>query len=420
MKDYYKILEISYSATFEEIKRSYRRLAFIYHPDKNANSKSSEEKFKEIQEAYEILSNEETKWNYDNKYFANEESDSQTTQSNSSNSNEKKYYTANDFLDIIIGIRTQVFKVGSNRINHFELFRSLNNILSEEIIEFLLYQGDVNTNLKIIDESILCINYLDYSQASHFSIRLAKLAGSDNKKIVKIYSFIKRKKNWHFAKKYAKPSIGVVIIIIFIIFAISNKDSNSYSKNSNRPNTGNLYNETPKSITENKNYEPDIKKDLRVEDKYEGWEEQNYKTGNKPDCFNFNPKYSNLDNKLEVVNGATDVVIKLINTANNKCIRYVYIKSSDSYSIKNIPEGKYVVKIAYGSDWRQKIENRKCVGKFMWNASYEEGKEILDFNRVREKGGYKLPYYSLRLNVRTSSFSDQFRTNGISEESFNE
>lgn len=56
-KDYYQILQISPQATLEEIKAAFRRLARQYHPDLNPNDPASEEKFKEISEAYEILLN---------------------------------------------------------------------------------------------------------------------------------------------------------------------------------------------------------------------------------------------------------------------------------------------------------------------------------------------------------------------------
>lgn len=54
-KDYYKILGIGKDASDHEIKKAYRKLAIVYHPDKNQNSESSDEKFKEIGEAYETL-----------------------------------------------------------------------------------------------------------------------------------------------------------------------------------------------------------------------------------------------------------------------------------------------------------------------------------------------------------------------------
>jgi len=64
-KDYYKILEVDRSASLDEIKKSYRKLAMKYHPDKNPDDKQSEDKFKECAEAFEILSDPEKKQQYD-------------------------------------------------------------------------------------------------------------------------------------------------------------------------------------------------------------------------------------------------------------------------------------------------------------------------------------------------------------------
>ncbi|MCS6904567.1 MAG: J domain-containing protein [Bacteroidia bacterium] len=64
-KDYYKILEVPRNASQEDIKKAYRKLARKYHPDLNPNNKIAEEKFKQISEAYEVLSNPETRKKYD-------------------------------------------------------------------------------------------------------------------------------------------------------------------------------------------------------------------------------------------------------------------------------------------------------------------------------------------------------------------
>ncbi len=64
-KDYYKVLGIKKTATQDEIKKAYRKLAVKYHPDKNAGDKKAEEKFKEANEANEVLSNPEKRKKYD-------------------------------------------------------------------------------------------------------------------------------------------------------------------------------------------------------------------------------------------------------------------------------------------------------------------------------------------------------------------
>ncbi len=101
-KDYYKILGVAKTATAEEIKKAYRKLAVKYHPDKNAGDKTAEEKFKEVNEAYEVISNSEKRkkydelgdnWRYYQQHNANEGKDFDWSKWTSAPDNGQRQYT---------------------------------------------------------------------------------------------------------------------------------------------------------------------------------------------------------------------------------------------------------------------------------------------------------------------------------------
>ena len=64
-RDYYEVLGVAKNATADEVKKAYRKLAIQFHPDKNPGDKKSEEKFKEVNEAYETISDEKKRKMYD-------------------------------------------------------------------------------------------------------------------------------------------------------------------------------------------------------------------------------------------------------------------------------------------------------------------------------------------------------------------
>ncbi|MGB9625489.1 MAG: DnaJ domain-containing protein, partial [Phycisphaerae bacterium] len=64
-RDYYEVLGVSRNASEQEIKRAYRKLAKQYHPDRNPGDPKATEKFKEVQQAYEVLSDKTKREQYD-------------------------------------------------------------------------------------------------------------------------------------------------------------------------------------------------------------------------------------------------------------------------------------------------------------------------------------------------------------------
>jgi len=102
--DYYKILEIDQKATESDIKKAYRKLARKYHPDLNPNDQEAEKKFKEINEANEVLSHIENRKKYDKygkdwKHAEQFEKANQQQSQRSSNQRSSENYSEEDFSD---------------------------------------------------------------------------------------------------------------------------------------------------------------------------------------------------------------------------------------------------------------------------------------------------------------------------------
>jgi hypothetical protein len=159
-------------------------------------------------------------------------------------------------------------------------------------------------------------------------------------------------------------------------------------------------------------------------DPYSGWDKKQYESGETPECENVAPQYDyKLDNYLKVnVGSHTDVVIKLMKKqySGDICTRIIFIRSNETYYLRNIPEGNYYLKIAYGSDWRQKIVDNQCYGKFMKNAQYEIGQERLDYNVIHKYDRDQVPSFELSLDVIvTRGTKPTFKSNDISEAEFN-
>lgn len=147
-----------------------------------------------------------------------------------------------------------------------------------------------------------------------------------------------------------------------------------------------------------------------------------YASGTTPECMNITPMYDyDIDNYLKIKVGTNaDVVVKLMDEGSDKCIRCVYIRSNDTYYLRNIPEGVYYLKIAYGKGFKKFSENGMCYMVFTKNALYEIGDNRLDYNfRWYDELSYDVPSYELFLDVEYTS-GETFNANNISESEFNQ
>jgi len=425
MKDYYRVLGVQPTSTADEIRKAYRQLALKYHPDKNQGDKQFETLFNQITEAYEILSDTESRNSYDYEF-------NKTASANRKQTRQTQYekVTPLTFLNIFQDIEKRISGIDGSRINQRNLFDTVNDLLTEKNIDFLIQSNDHKTNIKIIETVLLCCKPLGYDKhpiESFFYVdrihpKLAKLAGSDNETIKRIFKINKEQKYLSLWGRYKGAAVLIGLAIVVAVF-ISQKNSSS-SNRYNRPSDGDLNStfieDRPKSVTI-----PELTPEEKLEQErqkliIEGWKETEINNGLLPSCYNFTPKKGIVDNFLEVhVGGGTDVAIKVMSLANERCIRYVFINRGSTYRIKNIPEGRYYLKIAYGKDWLSKAVDGKCVGRFLQFPIYEKGDDVMDFNLQQLADGYNVPSFELKLDVIASTTMNTFDTQKISETEFN-
>lgn len=438
MKDYYKILGVSPSASKDQIRDTFRKLAMIYHPDVANSDKYSEEKFKEIVEAYEVLSNDKLRSEYDQNHFGKTD-DPPSRKASQSNAN----LDGNVILDAVTRIANSIAGYSSKQISGAKLIDALVKIFTVNNLNILVRNSPVDVRKRIVEVTLSFMRHLDYEQRKSLYSILIFIANKDQK-IIDLIEQFRKKSRFQGVFGLILPFAVVGTILFLILHSDSNKTSKDRFSNPIRENTvtyseekepkkrnyetGELNNSfmdeqitlpTEKSVPIKAVEDPPpmTEKEKLLAD---GWTENMFSNGEMPACYNFKPRKEDIDNYLLVsVGTGTDVVLKLVNLRTNVCIRYVYIKGGSKYYIRGIPEDKYYVKIAYGRDWMSKVEGDRCIGKFTKNALYEKGEDILDYNFIQEYNGYSVPSYSLQLDVISTDIQNAFDSHNISEDEFN-
>lgn len=127
MKDYYKILGVSETSSKDDIKKAFRSLAKKYHPDRNGNDENAIKKFQEVNEAYEVLSNEDSKKSYDEKKanFKNAHK--------RKNENSKNNKTDNDFSEKTRSKKESMEDLNQYFANFFGFDPTSNNINKDKL-----------------------------------------------------------------------------------------------------------------------------------------------------------------------------------------------------------------------------------------------------------------------------------------------
>ena len=210
-QDYYAVLGLKPSATAAEIKTNYRKLAMKYHPDKNEGNALAAAIFRDIAEAYTILSNPITRREYDSIYAGDV----------NARFNQSQPLTKDVIITRINNLQRNIAASNPFRINQDALWFAINQMLSPLNLG-LLKQTDVATKRLAIEQLLRCSVPLSYRKAQKLGGSLLNLAGDDEFAQIAINQFLKksqRSSNWH--KYKALIAVIAAVILCLLMFLLS-------------------------------------------------------------------------------------------------------------------------------------------------------------------------------------------------------
>lgn len=205
VKDYYSILEIPPSATGEEVKKAFRRLAHLYHPDKMGNDRYAAARFAEIKEAYEILIHPVRKGHYlQQRWLA--QSKGQQLGSEPVN--------PVTILKKMLELDRYVSKLDSHRIHYGSLDQHLHHLLSEKHIDIINSYHERQVNEEIIAVTLKVAGNMPYNFIAPLAKSLKKLKVNNTHIEKRIDRFLLQHKR---ADLWDRKKIWVILLLVAII-----------------------------------------------------------------------------------------------------------------------------------------------------------------------------------------------------------
>jgi curved DNA-binding protein CbpA len=218
IKDYYKVLEVTPEATALAIKKAYRRLALKYHPDKNQGNELYEHKFKEINEAYRILSDtyKREAYNFSRTAKSQEQFQSQSKPP-------PPPVTIQSILIDAKKLRTRIAASDTNRLNKQSVFRQVESLLSRQNIKLLRGGHNEKVNTLFVECIFEITASLPYAMVCRIIHPLVQVAGTNNDLLIRIQAFDKKVKYntiWNEYKLFFALIAAFLFCILIYILSI--------------------------------------------------------------------------------------------------------------------------------------------------------------------------------------------------------
>jgi molecular chaperone DnaJ len=213
LKDYYQILQIQPHSTLAEIKQAFRRLAMIYHPDKNPNDKYAEVQFNEIKEAYEILTNPLKKERYLQERWYQSLGKKRTAET----------ITPVSILKLSLELEQYVSKLDVHRMDKQGLYNYIDELLSGDTIKRLNGFNEPEINTQIISTILNAMKPLPLKFVKPLLLKLGSLAGRDEIVLQRINVFLQDHKRIFLWERYKGLIILIFTALICILIYLTSK-----------------------------------------------------------------------------------------------------------------------------------------------------------------------------------------------------
>ncbi|MEO5684760.1 MAG: DnaJ domain-containing protein [Chitinophagaceae bacterium] len=213
LKDYYKILEVPATATALQIKKSFRQLALRHHPDKNPGNAAAEAMFKEVQEAYEVLSDPAAREAYNYKRWY-----SRSLKKEFSN----EPLNPSSILAECNRLTRYMHTVNVFRLDYDGLSYHIRQLLSDKNIALLQQFNDQAINTGVVEKLIQCAAALPWQYILPITALLLRVAGDNEILAAQVADFTmqqKRRKNWQ--KYHTALVLIATALLCWIIYWVS-------------------------------------------------------------------------------------------------------------------------------------------------------------------------------------------------------
>jgi len=212
VKDYYKTLELPPDASPQDIKKAWRRLAQMYHPDKDTSGHFSTTYFHELQEAYDILSDSRKRARYDEERWLD----------GYARKKQPQIITPQWIFGECLKLSKHMATVDTYRMNHSALHDYIFLLLSDAHMAILQQVNDTAVNHNIVRELLKSVKAIQYTYMKNIAARLALLAAGDEVLLQQIHQaeeYSRRQAQWAKYKPAVMVGIALVLCILMYLYA---------------------------------------------------------------------------------------------------------------------------------------------------------------------------------------------------------